>query len=52
MKTYRIKAEYIDNYSSDPEFCSDPVIDETELLRLAREWGMTAEEILEQVEEI
>ena len=41
MKMYRVKNEFVDLYSN-----------ETELFRLAREWGMTVDEIMRQVDEI
>ncbi len=52
MKMYRVKNEFVDLFSSETEFAENPVIDETELFRLAREWGITVDEIMRQVDEI
>lgn len=52
MKMYRVKNEFVDLFSSETEFTESPVIDEKELFRLAREWGITIDEIMHQVDEI
>lgn len=46
---YRVLPQYRDLWSNDPEW--DGMTDMGEIKRLAREWGKTVEELMEQVEE-
>lgn len=46
---YMVRPEYRDRWSSDPGW--DGITNMTEIERLAREWGMTVEDLMEQVEE-
>lgn len=51
MKQYRVKAEFVDKWFGGNAYNDEP-IDEAEIESLAREWGMTVEELAEQVEEV
>lgn len=47
---YMVRPEYRDLWSNDPEW--DGIVTDDEIRRLAREWGKTVEELMEQLEEI
>ena len=53
MKTYRVKDEFIDewfgNLSTDE--IGDATVTEVEILRLSNEWGVSVDDLMEQVEE-
>lgn len=50
-KRYRILPEFVDEWtnSDNPE---DWIVDLPEIQRLAFEWGLTVEQLLDEVEEI
>lgn len=50
MKKYRVMFEYIDKWTADQD--EDLVVTEDELSRLAYEWGVSKEEVMNQIEEI
>lgn len=50
QKNYRVIPEYRDLWSNDPDW--DGIVTDDEIRRLAREWGKTVEELMEQVEEV
>ena len=50
MKNYRIKEEYLDRWGED--VTEDYIVTQEELERLASEWEIPVEELLEQLEEI
>ena len=50
MKNYRIKEEYLDRWGED--VTADYIVTQEELERLASEWEVPVEELLEQLEEI
>lgn len=50
MKTYHIKPEFLEAWGN--ETTPETVIDECELDRLSREWGVDKAALLEQLEEI
>lgn len=52
MKQYKVKPEYLDNWLAHGDSSDEVIVDENEINRLAREWGMTVDELMEQVEEI
>ena len=49
MKHYRVLPEYIDKWTQ--EALDDLTVDEAEIERLSREWGVSIESLMEQVEE-
>lgn len=51
MKQYRVKPEYMDNWLAHGDSADEIIVDENEINRLAREWGMSVEDLMEQVEE-
>lgn len=52
-KQYRVKPEYYDSwYGTIPTSEITGIVALNDITRLAAEWGMTAEELMEQVEEI
>lgn len=51
MKQYRVKPEYLDNWLAHGDSADEVIVDENEINRLAREWGMSVEDLMEQVEE-
>lgn len=51
MKQYRVKPEYMDNWLAHGDSADEVIVDENEINRLAREWGMSVEDLMEQVEE-
>lgn len=50
MKNYRIKEEYLDRWGEDVP--NGYIVKQEELERLAREWEIPVEELLEQLEEV
>lgn len=50
MKTYKIKEEYRSNWRC--EVNKNPIIDAWEVKCLAYDWGMSVDELLEQLEEV
>lgn len=50
MKKYRIIEEYLDNWGED--VTADYVVTREEVERLASEWEVPVDELLEQLEEI
>lgn len=51
MKQYKVKPEYLDNWLAHGDSADEVIVSEEEINRLAREWGMTVEDLMEQVEE-
>lgn len=47
MKVYNIKPEYLSAWGN--ETTEDTTVTEAEILRLANEWGMDVEALMEQV---
>ena len=54
MKRYHVLPEYQDAWYGNlsTEEIGDAIVTEAEIQRLAREWGVAVEELMEQVEEI
>ena len=50
MKNYRIKEEFLDRWGED--VTEDYIVTQEELERLASEWEIPVEGLLEQLEEI
>ena len=50
MKMYRVKKEFIDNWTD--ECLSELVVSEKEIKSLASDWGMTIKSLMEEVEPI
>lgn len=50
MKAYKIKEEYLDRWGED--VTADDIVTQEELERLASEWEIPVEELMEQLEEI
>ena len=48
MKYYTIKEEYLTLWTNDPSVTTETVIDSDEVSRLAREWGMDEDELIEE----
>ena len=46
---YRVLPEYLDQWTTEPGDC---IVDLPEIRRLAREWGVPLEELMQQVEEV
>lgn len=54
MKTYRIKPEYMDNWSGGQYDSDDPdydIVTEAQVRELAEEWACPLDELMEQLEE-
>ena len=51
MKQYRVKPEYMDNWLAHGDSADEVIVTEAEIRRLAREWGTTVDELMDQVEE-
>jgi len=49
---YIVKNEFVDLWSSDAEFAENPIVEFEEIERLANEWGLTVDELLNQVDAI
>lgn len=49
MKHYRVLPEYIDQWTH--EALDELTVDETEIKRLSREWGIPVNDLMKQVEE-
>lgn len=52
VKNYKVKTEYLDSWLAHGDSADEVIVDEDEINRLAREWGVTVDELMEQVEEI
>lgn len=52
MAVYRVRSEYVDKWSNDSEWADNPIVDEAEIERLAREWEVPIDDLMEQVERI
>lgn len=50
MKTFKVRSEYIDKWTS--EALDELTVDEEEIRRLSKEWDVPVENLMEQVEEI
>lgn len=50
-KRFRILPEYVDQWT-DSDRPEDWIVDLPEIQRLAAEWGLTVEQLLDEVEEI
>ena len=51
MKEYRVRPVCLDNWLAHGDSADEVIVSKEEIERLAREWGMTVEELMEQVEE-
>ena len=47
---YRVMNEYLDKWTR--ESVDELIVDDAEIARLAREWDVTVDELMEQVEKI
>ena len=47
MKTYTIKPEFLSAWGS--ETTEDTIVTEAEIQRLSREWGVSVDDLMEQV---
>lgn len=52
VKKYKVKTEYLDSWLAHGDSADEVIVDEDEINRLAREWGVTVDKLMEQVEEI
>ena len=55
MKKYRIKDEYLDAWTGGNIYNADEtpeIVDEVEIERLAHEWEVPVETLMEQVDEV
>ena len=50
MKTYKIKPEFLSAWGSDTT--EETIITEAEIVRLSSEWGVSVDDLMEQLEEI
>lgn len=51
MKQYKVKSEYLDNWLAHGDSADEVIVSEEEINRLTLEWGMSVEDLMEQVEE-
>ena len=51
-KLYRILPEFYDNWTDSADYEHDSIVTENEIKCLAAEWGVSVDDLMEQVEEI
>lgn len=50
MKQYKVKAEFVDEWYGGNDY-TDELISEDEIKNLAADWGMSVDDLMDQVEE-
>lgn len=50
MKNYKVKTEYMDSWIGNGEGTDELIVTEAEIEELALGWGVTVEELMEEVE--
>ncbi len=50
MKQYRIKAEFLSAWGNEVD--ENTIVDENEVKRLSREWGIPADDLMKQLDEV